>query len=93
MQEANHKCYMCRHFDRYYTKGIKHFNKATCGWCTDKREIVGIHENCIHYIPRPRNKRVSTLLRISLSELLTEITEVRKMLEVERDETDENTDM
>ena len=87
------QCYKCRYCDRYYTKGIKQFNKTKFGWCSEKRAITGIHESCGRYVLQSKNRRGRKLLDISISELLMEITEIRKLLETDRDVSVENEDM
>jgi len=89
MGNSTNQCYNCRYLDRFFTKGIKHFDQTKLGWCFQKKEIVNIHDNCDNYIYKPKRKRVNSLILYNLSGLLTEISEIRKMLETEINEINE----
>lgn len=88
MTDNKNSCYGCSHFTQYYIKGITHFDKAKCGWCSVLRENIGIHDGCGEYKHRPLKKRNINMLRYSLNGLLTEISEIRKVLEHEEDRSE-----
>lgn len=39
-------CSKCKYLDRYYTKGVKRFNRTEFGWCKKKRESVNVRGCC-----------------------------------------------
>lgn len=80
------ECYQCRHFDRYYTKETRHFQPTKCGFCYNCRSVVNMHGDCENYQARRWHRRGETFLRFCLNDLLTEISELRSMLEAERNE-------
>ena len=90
MEEKN-RCYRCKHMDRYYVKETTCYRKTRFGRCRKHGENVGIHDGCGEYCPADYRRKSTRLLRFYLSDLLTEISEVRKVIEAEREgETDED---
>lgn len=83
MNSKDRQCYMCRNFDRYYTKGVKRFNKTEFGLCCQKRENVNIHCNCGLWAIKPKTKKINGLSRMYLNDLLTEISAIRMVVEEE----------
>lgn len=90
MESKGKQCYRCKNLDRYYTKGIKEFNPTKFGWCCKKRENVNIHDGCEQYVLKPKRNRNRLLIRYCLNNLLTEITEIRKVIEAESDDSGKN---
>ena len=89
MENKKEQCFMCRNFDRFYTKGTRNFNKTKTGLCFKKGETVDIHGNCEKFLLRVPRRLPPKYLRYCLSDMLTELSEIRKMLETEG-EGDEN---
>ena len=83
--KENKKCYNCKWLDRYYTKGTKKFNKAKCGWCCKRAEIVNSDFGCEEYKYWVQRKFFPIFLKHAINDILTEISEVRKILETEKD--------
>ena len=83
MEEEKGKCYRCIFFDRYYTKETKHFQRTSCGMCRKKSENVFACGVCDYYSQRQGGYRSRLVIKRCLHELLIEISEVRKMLEVD----------
>ena len=80
----NKRCSQCKYFDRYYTKGVKQFNKTNFGWCTRKHECVSIHDCCERYKEGVRDRDITnSRLKVSLNDLLTEISAIRMVIEEE----------
>ena len=80
-------CSKCRYLDRYYIKGATRFSKTEFGWCMYKNKSIDIREDyCEKYEARKRPKVPSRRIQVCLNDLLTEISEVRKILEAESDE-------
>ena len=77
----NHTCAFCNRFDRYYTKGVKKFNKATCGWCCNQGVIVRYTDTCAQFAWRHYSSRPRYLTRRYLSDLLDEIAAIRQVIE------------
>ena len=87
MENKCGKCFRCRYFERYYTKGVKKFVMTDLGACYQRgREAVNKHDGCESYEPRQYKVRSNRLLRCVLSDILTQISEVRKMIEAEENE-------
>ena len=84
--ENKGECYRCRNFIRYYTRGAKQFNQTKFGWCGAKLCTVSNREGCEQYVFKKPTKKSRETLRICLSNLLTEISAIRQVLE------DENAD-
>lgn len=81
----NKKCYICKFLDRYYTKGTKRFTRAKCGWCRKRREIVNSDFGCEEYKYWVQRKGFPRVLKYTINDILTELAEVRKILETEKD--------
>lgn len=89
MENTKNECYRCKFLDRYYTKEIKEFQKTKLGWCCKKQETVTIHNSCEYFFAKQKQKRSMGLLRFCLNDLLTEISEIRKIIEAENSEDKE----
>ncbi len=79
--ESNMECYICRHFDRLYIKGNKRYNATKYGYCRVHGKTVQIHEICEKFAKKLYSKKSNKAIRNYLNDLLTEISEVRKVLE------------
>ncbi len=87
MSERRGKCVNCRYMDNYYTKGVKSFERTKYGWCCKKACIVNNGGGCEEYVYKASRKKVQEIfLKCYISDLLTEITELRKLLETEANE-------
>ena len=84
------KCYSCGYFDRYYTKGVKRFNQTQYGWCQKQREAIKIQDACKLFCRKQKLKVRVRLSLMQLNNLLTEISEVRKILEADLAENNED---
>lgn len=85
MSIENKICSQCRYLDRYYTKGETKFNKTEYGWCPIKRESVSINGCCDKYAKRTA-RGISKRAKVYLNDLLTELSEIRKIMETESEE-------
>ena len=84
MEESFKKCYMCKRFDRFYTKGSKQYNRTKYGWCSEQTGIIDSNgEGCERFAKRPKQDRRDCMVTYYLSDILSEITEIRKVLEDE----------
>ena len=80
----DNRCSQCKHFERYYIKGVKRFNKTNFGQCTQKRDIVNIHDCCERYKAGVRDRDITDRrVKVSLNDLLTEISAIRQVIEEE----------
>lgn len=77
MENTGNKCYMCRSFVRYYTRGRIQFNQTKYGWCRAKLCDVKGAESCCQFKHKVRTKRSREILRLYLSNLLTEISQLK----------------
>lgn len=78
---TNKSCYMCKNFDRYYSKDIKRYNRTKFGLCLNKHENVNIHDTCDKFAIRKRPVGLKHSVNVCLNRLLTELTEIRRVLE------------
>lgn len=85
MSDNNNKCYLCQKLCRYYTKGANKYDKTNCGYCTAQGRIVGIHDGCEQYEKRRVQRRNKAMLDRRINDLLTQVHEVRRILESKRD--------
>ena len=85
MEKNIGQCSECRFCDRYFVKGIKEFKKINFGWCSQRRSTVEIHENCQKFERNVKKVKSKKLLRCYLSDILTEISEIRMIIKEEND--------
>ena len=85
-EKKNEECYRCKFFDRYYTKEAKQYRRTKFGWCRKQVKSVNVHETCEYFIFKPPRKRCNEILSNALNDLLTQISEIRSVLEAEEDE-------
>ncbi len=83
------KCFKCRNSDRYYIRGEKRFNRIELGWCCDKCESVNAESCCGNFAVKSPCKKSERILAASLSGILTELSELRNIIEEERSERNE----
>ena len=76
-EENKHQCFMCEYFSCFYTKEVKRFKRAECGWCFIKAEIIDKFGSCGNYKSKPRKKPKKRVLMNYLSDLLTQISEIK----------------
>ena len=86
MKEERKQCYKCNNFERYYTRGVKKYTPTRCGWCCKKVENVDLHDSCEAFQEKRVKIGYKQMRRNSLSNLLTEISEIRKVIEAEENE-------
>lgn len=79
---------MCNYFDRYYTKGVKGFNSTPYGWCCRLGQEVRSGGGCENFVSKRRTAMREKLIRRCLNDILTELIELRKV--VESDEREKN---
>lgn len=85
MGRVKETCSGCKFCDRYYIRGVKKFNKINFGWCCQNHKTVDVHENCKKFECKTKSVKSKRLLRYYLSDILTEISEIRRMIEEEKD--------
>jgi len=83
MKTADNKCFRCKHFDRYFTKGITRFDKTKIGWCCKKTKEVNINDGCNSYEHKSNKKIIKYAIRRQISDILTELSTIRNILEVD----------
>ncbi len=93
MENESKKCFKCKYLNRYYTKGEKRFNITKCGWCNKKNGIAYIQESCDCYVLKSNNRTRSRPIKCTLSELLTELSAIRCVIEEEMRENNETEQM
>ncbi len=82
MENQSKHCYNCKFLERYYTRGVKRYHKSEFGWCCKKLDHIPTQNCCelFEWRSYPRKKNLSSL-HYTLSDLLTEISEVRHIIE------------
>lgn len=89
MQEKFKRCSVCTYFDRYYIRQVKRFDKTEFGWCFKIGEITECKHCCDKFAHRQPKKIDEGLLKFYLSDLLTEISQLRTTVEAELNENEE----
>ena len=89
MENESNRCCRCEYFDRYFTKGAKRYNMVPFGWCCKKIATVGSREGCEQFKRKLQVAKRPWQLRACLDNVLTEISEIRKVLEGDADESAE----
>ncbi len=82
MKDTVKKCFNCQNFDYYYFKGLKRFNKSEYGWCTQECDTVKCNEVCEKFTYKHRSYKSNRMLKLALNDVLTELSEIRKQLEL-----------
>ena len=89
MTKQKISCVRCRYLTRYYRKGKTCFRPTGLGWCMRRKSHVGTDEHCEDFRERPHRTTPPLFIRVCLSDLLTEISELRKLIEAESREDHE----
>ena len=89
MEDKNKQCCICKYFRWYYIRGEKKFSKIKFGRCYKKCETVNIHDSCNGFVLRTKKQTNEIFLNIYLEHLLTEINELRLLMEAEINENNE----
>lgn len=77
----NKMCYNCKNLWRYYTKGIKQYNKTKYGWCNKKNSVVSIKDSCDSFILKRRIQlNENSLVLYHLNEVLTDLSAMRTII-------------
>ncbi len=84
------KCSRCKHFEAYYVKQYKRFEKINFGFCRCPGvcETVKGTEVCENFILKKQSRMRKKLIKNCLNDLLNEISELRKVLDAEKDESE-----
>lgn len=83
MNNSPNICRKCKNFERYYTKGAKQFDKSPIGWCYCNRGVVSIDDCCDRFTVKAKVKMSKYTLRNCLSDLLTELSSLRHVIEAD----------
>lgn len=84
------KCCWCKHFCRYYTKGLTDFKACPIGLCGKRQDIVKAADGCEEFSRRLRRVHHSAALKRRLNDILINLTAIRKFVEEEERERNEN---
>ena len=80
------KCYRCREFDRYYTRGTTRFDKTEIGRCCATGKDVNAQDCCERFTARKYVVKTRYAVKVCLNKILTDITAVRNIIEEEAEE-------
>ena len=86
---TKNKCYRCRAFDRYYIREVKRFSKTDCGWCCEKVAVVKAQGTCEKFEARKLIRKSRFFVEVALSDIMTDISALRNIIEEERRENEE----
>lgn len=86
MQEETKQCCGCRHFVRYYTKGIRHYLMAEAGLCIKMQCVVKPQESCDNFSLKSDCGKPSKGLLDKISGLFSQIKELSRLIEEEIEE-------
>lgn len=86
-------CFVCKHFDRYYTKGDKQFNRTKFGWCCAQQTTCAAKDSCKNFSRTKYHKKSNRLISYYLSDLLKQLAEIRNVIEEEQREAAEQKDL
>ena len=89
MANVKKQCYRCKHLVRFYTKGTTRYKRINYGWCGKKRAVVETRECCDQYSLKHKNKRLDVSLLGALDIILTDISEIRNILQDEKTNEEE----
>lgn len=81
MTDKTNLCYRCRYFDRYYIKGVKSFKPTPYGWCCHTVGAVRADGGCKKFETKKHTKMREVNIRRCLGDILTELSELRKVVE------------
>ncbi len=81
MEQQIGNCSRCMYFDRYFVKKATTFQSTSIGWCEVKKEIVKSRDSCEECKKRQLRRTSYHALILHLNDLLTEISEVKGILE------------
>lgn len=77
------KCRFCKYMDLYYVRGVTRFERTKLGWCSKKQCNVTTDSGCDMYAVKVVRKKSDIHIKRRLSDLLTEITAIRQIVEEE----------
>lgn len=81
------KCTYCGNYDRYYVKGLHHFESIRKGYCNKHCKIVANGDSCEYWKTASHKhylrKRVASR---ALYEILMDISAIRQILQESQDE-------
>lgn len=87
MEEQKDRCYCCRFFERYYTKGETNFQATKVGWCWKKQMCIEAKETCEKYETKPkRSNKINGMMKRRINDFMTELTAIRQILEENKSE-------
>lgn len=83
------KCFNCRHFTRYYTKGKQHFTKTEFGFCNKIKAISEKNNYCERFTKKQPSKPIyESTISHSLHEICLRLIEMKQIYEAELNSTD-----
>lgn len=89
MEEKKEVCFRCKHFQRYYQKGVKRFIGTSIGFCCNLYKQMPVFGNCENFSRKKYSKKSYELIRMCLNFILMELSEMRVAIEADVDEQEE----
>ena len=77
------RCLKCDSYKSYYVKGVKQFHRIEYGFCMSRAEIVNKDDCCERHKPVKKSDVTKSSLMHYLGDLLTQISQIRVILEEE----------
>ncbi|MDE6613642.1 MAG: hypothetical protein K2K28_03720 [Clostridia bacterium] len=81
MENKNKRCYRCKHFQRYYTKGTKKFDQTKYGRCCEKSDTVSSCDTCDKWKGKSSYKYIKWAAQKALNDILIDIKAIRQVIE------------
>lgn len=88
MSNNTNKCKRCKYFYVFYTRGIKRYSATEYGWCRKNVRIAEQNEKCEQYLYKGKQQTSKRFTRLILSDMLTDLSEIRSVLQGEKDENE-----
>lgn len=89
MEGKRGQCYLCRNFQRYYTRGNIKFNRTKFGRCCNKDETVQSSSTCENWRIKTIHRHVSEYAKLKMNDILHELSAVRQIIEERQEEYEE----
>ena len=81
MERKNKACWNCGNYKAYYTKGLCHFDKLSCGLCSKKKETVEKHGQCEFWKNDCAKRTIrEKIAKRNLNDILDVLIEIRQIL-------------
>ena len=86
-EKPSKKCAYCDFYDRYYTKGLRRFERTKQGFCSEQKKIVGNDEGCECWrLSSHRNFTRKRVASRALFEMMMDLSAIRQIFQESQEE-------